>query len=648
VLAELAKESWDDVLTAPSIHLKVDALHTKINHYLDKHCPYKVCRIRKDNPQWVTPGLLKLIKARDRAYKKGCKSFKALKTITQRKIRTDKRKFIHNKLNSNLNSKQWWSTLKSIIQPSGSSQKMSRQIVIEGQNLTPAEFCTQLNEHFAKVGGQSIHRNGLPPNCQEHQKSLDEVSLGEIKLMLSKLNTTKATSDEDFPTWISLDGREDMCIPLHDIINCMLVHREFPNKWKRAQICPIPKIAHPTRYKEYRPIALLFHLGKLAEDIIIQKMRGTLNRIIEPSQYAYQPGIGTTDALLDYVDTYTSLLDKRDIRFIQSASLDFSKAFDRLQPSLLVEKMNRYSFNENVVALVSSFLNNRMQCVKAGGFKSKYISCNVGAPQGTKLGPVFWLIYANDLQIPNFKHIKYADDTTLFQAVHNPKDHQPITTAISITQHWSVQNSMMLNAEKTSIMNTSYRHTYNQPINIGDIEIEPCTKTRFLGITIDNRLSFNDHVKAVSAKCNSLLYLMRKLKMIGMNNEGLRKFYTTNIRSKVSYSAPAWYTMLSTENTEKLEQIQRKATKIIIPEATYDERLTALHLPRLSDYLLQLSRTHFIKIAANKSHPLHTRITFNSNRRSTRNSTVYCPERCRTSKRANSFFNYFMANHNSY
>jgi hypothetical protein len=72
--------------------------------------------------------------------------------------------------------------------------------------------------------------------------------------------------------------------------------------WKRAQITPIPKVQRPSLYKDYRPISLLYHLGKLAEQVIINKLLPTLSTIIEPNQYAYQPKIGTTDGLIQLLD----------------------------------------------------------------------------------------------------------------------------------------------------------------------------------------------------------------------------------------------------------------------------------------------------------------------------------------------------------
>ena len=130
---------------------------------------------------------------------------------------------------------------------------------------------------------------------------------------------------------------------------------------------------------------------------------------MDSSQFAYQCKLGTIDALIQLLDDFTLELDKANTKFMV-AGVDFSKAFDRLQPPILIEKMRQLRFNENLTKLVANCPQDRKQCVQYGAVTSSYIDSEIGTPQGTKLGLLLWLIYCNDLSVCYY-YVKYEDDT---------------------------------------------------------------------------------------------------------------------------------------------------------------------------------------------------------------------------------------------
>ena len=101
------------------------------------------------------------------------------------------------------------------------------------------------------------------------------------------------------------------------------------------------------------------------------------------------------------------------------------------------------------------------------------------------------------------------------------------------------------------------------------------------------------------SKCNIRLFLMRKLKTLGLDSQGLRIFYESNIRYLLVYGAPVWYTLLSDTCKRKLEGIQRSATTVIFPDMEYNERLSFLCMPLLQDFIFELCSKHFFKISHN-------------------------------------------------
>ena len=114
LLADLASASWNDVLDAKDVHEKVTVFHNQVTVLLDKHCPEKTVKVRSDKPPWITNSILKLMKAREEAYHRGCSSHKFLRCLIQKAIRSSKRRYINEKLNSEQNSEGWWDTIKHI------------------------------------------------------------------------------------------------------------------------------------------------------------------------------------------------------------------------------------------------------------------------------------------------------------------------------------------------------------------------------------------------------------------------------------------------------------------------------------------------------------------------------------------------------
>jgi hypothetical protein len=240
-------------------------------------------------------------------------------------------------------------------------------------------------------------------------------------------------------------------------------------------------------------------------------MDGWINTSITSCQFAYRRGLSTVDALVNAIDDWTSGLDNINNKFIQSAMLDFSKAFDRLQPAVLIQKLHSLNINSSIISVIDSFLSDRVQCVAKNGFRSSFEPISVGTPQGTRLGPVLWLFYVNDLASNDYSLIKYADDTTYYTAIKKEKktvmetgDDQkremaqkkhpsPIQHAIEGAKQWSSENNMLLNLKKTVVMNISLRNkVFSDDIILDGTILDTVASTKILGVIIDEGLSFSD------------------------------------------------------------------------------------------------------------------------------------------------------------
>lgn len=644
LLVDIIKHDWTHLLEAPTVDKKVEIYHTDILALLDTHCPVKNTRIRADNPPWETDTTRKLRAAKKKAYDKNCPTWKYFANTLKKITNSNKRKYFK----SMASSGRWWDIVKTA--EGKVTYKIPKQFYfIDDAILTETQFVLNLNEYFTSVGGNRLENNPVVYDLPD-DSTLQMPSVGHVKQKMKKLNAKKATNSNDFPTWISVQGAEDLCIPLHDILCCMLASRQFPRKWKQAEVVPLEKTPSPTSFSDYRPISLLYHSGKIAESIIMELYKRQVLPHIEPNQYAYLQHLSTTDALIKIFDDWTRYLDDSNVQCVRTMFADFSKAFDRMQPETLLQKLQDMNVTPCMLHLINDFLSSRSQCVRIGKSTSPLQNITVGTPQGTISGPMLWIAFANDLEA-NIPTIKYADDTTCYTAI--PKsiilsENHEIQDAASYCQDWSSKNQMTLNAKKTKTMTITLKAANYTPARtfISDVELEDVTTFKLLGVIVDHHLTFQHHAETIISKARRTSYSIIVLKRQGLDTTTLLNVYISRIRSILTYAAPAWFSLINKKLRDKIIGVEKLCIKIILPERnTYEERLSDLGIKSITDFVDSLCLKLLQRIEGTPGHPLHQtlvnmcRSSSGPNTRS-REKYSYVPDKSRTTTRANAFLNY--------
>ena len=175
----------------------------------------------------------------------------------------------------------------------------------------------------------------------------------------------------------------------------------FPEKWKKANVVPVHKENEKNLKENYRPISLLLIFGKILEKLIFDTLYQHLesSSLLNPNQSGFRPGDSTINQLLSIVNSISQAFDCNPPLDVCSVSLDISKAFDRVWHEGLLYKLRRNGISGRLLLLIESFLANRKQRTVLNGKLSKWGSITAGAPQGSILGPLFFLLYSNDLQM---------------------------------------------------------------------------------------------------------------------------------------------------------------------------------------------------------------------------------------------------------
>mgnify|MGYP001791570963 FL=1 len=583
---------------------------------IDKHCPVRSVRTPLDKDPITTPLITKLRRAKNKAYKNCCPSWKYFAAHMKIEIEKFQQKQADNNINNLVaGSKRWWTNIRSVTGENMSSNP-TRYVFLDDQWLEPPSFCSALNSYYFSIAGDT---NIEFPEIPEMEIPYLTINEWDVYKILNNMNTNKATHSDDYPSWVTKNNADIPSKPVADIITSILKTGKFPTVWKQAQIKPIPKLSSPKSCKDYRPISLLYHLSKLVEIFIKKEL--AKHTPCDPYQYAYTQGLSTTDALVEFTTSSAKLLDCKSTYGVQCLLIDFSKAFDLMKPDTLAHKLLDMAVPTFIIRVIMNFLSNRQQCVKFQNSQSCIKPSSIGVPQGTILGPALWNIDVTNL-CRNSNVVKYADDTTIYDAVpkskvtttHKSGRERQITIADNSLQataddaaRWCDDSNQKINAAKSQYMllTLQLNATITPPICIKGEAISQTKTEKLLGVTIDDQLTFSTHTRSAIEKTRSAVHGLLTLKRHGVNTRSLVKFYQARIVPILTYAAPSWYSYTPQYAKDELERHQSLCLRIIFPSITsYTERLALAKANRLNDVMQKLCISYVSKVMSDKDHRL--------------------------------------------
>jgi len=222
-----------------------------------------------------------------------------------------------------------------------------------------------------------------------------------------------------------------------------------PQNMKTARIIPIYKSKNIQLMNNYRPISLLTNFSKILEKVMHKRVYSFLemHNILQNNQYGFRAGHNTINAVSYLVNHVLTQYENN--KYTLCVFLDLSKAFDTIDYSILLTKLEYYGVRGVALEWFRSYLSTRRQYVLHKDARSLMLSPECGVPQGSILGPLLFLIYCNDL--PNSQThtncILYADDTTIFYSTDNVHSlYNAISNYLETLSEWYMTNKLSLNA----------------------------------------------------------------------------------------------------------------------------------------------------------------------------------------------------------
>ena len=281
--------------------------------------------------------------------------------------------------------------------------------------------------------------------------------------------------------------------------------------------------------------------------------------------------------------------------FVIGVYLDFSKAFDTVNHKIMLQKLNHYGIRGNALDWFESYLSDRSQFVTYNGTKSSKKSIKCGVPQGSILGPLLFLVYINDLSnvCKHTMAILFADDTNLFKKGKNIEIMQrEVHEELQNIAVWLQVNKLSLHIKKTHFMLFCNKNVSRPDIElcISGQAISETRKTKFLGVIIDNKLNWKDHIMYISGKIARGIGILTKARKL-LNRETLVSIYYSFIYPHMTYCNRVWASTYET-NLHKLIILQKRAVRMICgvsprtSTATLFDQLKMMNFLKLNKYLM--------------------------------------------------------------
>ena len=559
----LASHNWSHFYRSNlDLDDKVQILHERIDNALDK-IPYEFVKMTKNDKPWITPKLKLLINKRFEAFRaKKWNIYQHLKAKIKKEIRRSKQKWLE-KCSSNSNG--LWKCVKEVRNKRCDNNLAALLRTYPTITVAAEEINNALCENFSpKPDWSSIEKKLVELQEQDDSWSLT-ISVDSILKELLTLKEGKAAGSDGIPPRLLKAGADILAPILTHLISLSFEVKRFPQKWKLANIVPLPKKRNPT-IKDIRPVSLLPVFGKICEKIILSTVKEHLIEMYGSDQFGFRPQSSTTISHIKLHDYITTQLEEASVDSVLLVSFDMSRAFDSLSHDALMQTLISSNLPTGFVEWCSDYLRNRKQRVKIEEELSSFVDITSGVPQGSIIAPFLFCLQMSSAKALtlNALTMKYADDILIAIPICEASNiPQIIDDEVENMTKWCCEHGLRLNPGKTKSLVICKKRNQKLSTESSQSTIHPsqADSMKILGITYNSKCNWKSHIVSITRDVSRRMYVLRQLKPF-LARPLLTQVYCAIIRSRLEYCS-AVYVGLSAGEMNKLENVQRRCHKII-------------------------------------------------------------------------------------
>ena len=608
-LEDLSKINWDDVLCCDDLDVATELFTRKIRYVLNVHAPWIIFQQRKHFCPWLTEETKQLMNQRDQLKQRAkdlamrdqgnvaseeqqlaWAEYKKLRNKINNTKKTEENRFKSKKISSDLDSpSKIWATAKSFMGWKFTGTPC--QLEVNNKLETKASRIAELMNGFFIQKVLKI-RDGLKKLPEWYEAcikvmqgkkctlELQHVSVDTVRKLLKGLKGSRCTSVDELDSYSVKLSADHIAEPLHHIITLSLMQKRFPAGWKFTKVLPLHKKLSQLEMSNYRPVAILSPLSKVLEKIIYQQVYNyfSTNKLFHPNLHGYRQNRSTQTALLQMYDRWVRAASQGQVS--GAILIDLSAAFDLVDSDILIKKLRIYGLKEDILSWVMSYLSDRHQAVWIDHVYSDFTSHSIGVPQGSILGPLFFIIYYNDLLSSlNCSIDAYADDSTMSATGKTVAEvSATLTGDCGRVVDWMASNQFKLNASKTHLMTVGTGERLRDLETTVDVIMDGVQLVEskehcelLLGCELQSDLKWHTQVKELVKKLKKRLVGLNSLKYclpFSMRNQVTLGMFN----SVLIYCLPL-FGGCDISEIKQLQVLQNKAAQVVTHSPPRAERL---------------------------------------------------------------------------